>query len=168
MDTILINNITIKDIINELEKREIQATTSQSCDYFTIYGCMEFDSQQTEYERKSGKFEIGAKSNLYSICAVISFFLRCIYDKFDPKERLDTVIDNVNDSLSQDELEKPYDKNKIGITNIIDIIGVDEEHTLWRINEPDFLKKYTKKDLKTVLFEMNKYTLKDIKEYYSS
>lgn len=168
MDTILINKITIGDLIKRLEmlEKEPQSVLKNKEKKFKAYGCMEFDSNQTDYESKSGKFQIGVWSNSYKGAAVISFFLRCIIDKSEPSERLDEIIDMENDNRDH-QGKKEYVKTEINENDIIKIISRNERNSFTKIDQKLLDINHIEKSLKKILFEMHKYTLQEIKDYYS-
>lgn len=168
MDTILINNITVGDLIKRLEmlEKEPQSVLKNKEKKFNAYGCMEFDSNQTDYESKSGKFQIGVWSNSYEGAAVISFFLRCIIDELILSERLDDIIDMENDNREYQGKEG-YDKSKINENHIIKIISRYERNSFTRIDQELLDINDIKIPLRKILFEMHKYTLQEIKDYYS-
>lgn len=171
MNTKIYKNITIGDLLNHLEKNEVE--------FKKVYGCMEFDSNQTRYESKSGKFQIGVSASSYENASVISYLLRCIFDKFDFKKRLDDIIelqidsrvcDEMDENTTKEEMNKLIEKEKEKIETVDDIIKIiaeNEENSFVEIDQELLDINKIKKSLKKILFKMHKYNVQEMKDYFA-
>ena len=140
---------------------------------------MEFDSNQTTYESKSGKFKIGVQASSYENACVISYILRCIFDKSDFKKHLDGIIemeidsrvsDEMDENTTNEEMIKLMEKEEEKIKTVDDIIKIIlecEENNFVEIDQELLDINKIKKSLKKILFNMHKYNVQEIKEYFS-
>lgn len=153
-ETPIYGDIKLIDIFNFLE-----TDTYFKCQQTLIYACMEFDSNQTDYESKSGKFEIGVIGRRQSEAAVLSFLLRCIFDKRQPSELFECAMD----CRTEVDFKGDYVLGVKTVKDVIHVIDLFEDNSLQIIDEKN--RNVKGKNLKKLLFKMHRYTLQEIKDY---